>query len=153
MKFAWLTTLIVSAALMTGVAIASEDLTLNPQNLPCDNADQVGCSRGIQGYNNGNDFGYFCGSDGKITQAVQGRASSAGTLLNSNVPDLSVDMLAFARVSKECPSLAPSILEVPGWTPGSTNPGLSALKRKRFWPQASGLGQTLHSDPPFQIDW
>ncbi|KAG1728389.1 uncharacterized protein EDB91DRAFT_1162136 [Suillus paluster] len=66
MKFAWLATLIASAALMTSVAIASEDLTLNPQNLPCDNLNQAGCSRGMTGYNNGNDYGYFCGSNGKI---------------------------------------------------------------------------------------
>ncbi|KAG1728392.1 uncharacterized protein EDB91DRAFT_1162148 [Suillus paluster] len=66
MKFAWLTTLIASAALMTGVAIASEDLTTNPQNQPCNNANRAGCSHGIKGFNNGNDFGYFCGSNGKI---------------------------------------------------------------------------------------
>ncbi|KAG1728390.1 uncharacterized protein EDB91DRAFT_1086114 [Suillus paluster] len=38
MKFAWLATLTASAALMTGVAIASEDLIITPQNLPCYNA-------------------------------------------------------------------------------------------------------------------
>ncbi|KAG0698988.1 hypothetical protein DFH29DRAFT_938953 [Suillus ampliporus] len=66
MKFVSLTTMILSAAVMAGVAIASENLTINPMNLPCDNPNKVGCSLGIKGFNNGNDFGYECGPTGEI---------------------------------------------------------------------------------------
>ncbi|KAG1729447.1 hypothetical protein EDB19DRAFT_1832392 [Suillus lakei] len=50
--------------LMADIAIASDDL-VNPGNLACNKANP-GCSTGIRGYNNGNDFGYYCGSDGLI---------------------------------------------------------------------------------------
>ncbi|KAG2129606.1 hypothetical protein DEU56DRAFT_816974 [Suillus clintonianus] len=66
MKFASFTTMIVSAAVMASVAIASEDLSITPKNLPCNNPGETGCSTGLKGYNNGNDFGYFCGANRKI---------------------------------------------------------------------------------------
>ncbi|KAG1757022.1 hypothetical protein EDB19DRAFT_4350 [Suillus lakei] len=68
MKFTSLTAMIISAAAMVGVAIASDSFAIapTPKNLPCDHANQVGCSSGLRGYNNGNDYGYFCGSNRKI---------------------------------------------------------------------------------------
>ncbi|KAG2129596.1 hypothetical protein DEU56DRAFT_816930, partial [Suillus clintonianus] len=66
MKFASFTTMIVSAAVMASEAIASEDLTVTPKNLPCSNPSRSGCSTGLKGYNGGRDFGYFCGANGKI---------------------------------------------------------------------------------------
>ncbi|KAG2118381.1 hypothetical protein DEU56DRAFT_838495 [Suillus clintonianus] len=63
MKFTSLNTMVISAAVMAGVAIASDDLVLTPQNMPC--YKPVGCSTGLKGYNNGDDFGYFC-VNGKI---------------------------------------------------------------------------------------
>ncbi|KAG0698975.1 hypothetical protein DFH29DRAFT_938901 [Suillus ampliporus] len=68
MKFVSLTTMILSAAVMASVAIASENLKLDPMNLPCDNLDEVGCGTGLKGYNNGDDFGYGCGPTGKIIE-------------------------------------------------------------------------------------
>ncbi|KAG1884173.1 hypothetical protein F4604DRAFT_1677306 [Suillus subluteus] len=70
--------MIISIAAIAGVAIASDNLVITPMGLPCDNpgliaclrllsADQVGCSTGIKGWNNDNDFVYFCGPKGKIT--------------------------------------------------------------------------------------
>ncbi|KAG2090098.1 uncharacterized protein F5147DRAFT_28839 [Suillus discolor] len=66
MKFTSLTTIIISAAAMAGVAIASEDLVLTPKGLPCGSPDTVGCSTGIKGWNNDDDFGFFCGPKGTI---------------------------------------------------------------------------------------
>ncbi|KAG2158629.1 uncharacterized protein EDB93DRAFT_556959 [Suillus bovinus] len=83
MKFTSLTTIFISAAAMAGVAIASEDLVTSPYNLPCKNAgghfaacvqtaclrlstDQVGCSNGLKGYNNGYAYGYYCGHHNRI---------------------------------------------------------------------------------------
>ncbi|KAG0703416.1 hypothetical protein DFH29DRAFT_917135 [Suillus ampliporus] len=70
MKFVSLTTMILSAAVMAGVAIASENLTINPMYLPCDNPNQVGCATGLKGFNNGDDFGYGCGPTGQIIAYV-----------------------------------------------------------------------------------
>ncbi|KAG2753840.1 hypothetical protein P692DRAFT_20771496, partial [Suillus brevipes Sb2] len=66
MKFTSLATIIISAAAMAGVAIAAEDLVISPMGLPCGNPDTVNCSTGIKGWNNDNDFGYFCGPRGTI---------------------------------------------------------------------------------------
>ncbi|KAG1726824.1 hypothetical protein EDB19DRAFT_205921 [Suillus lakei] len=57
MKFTSLTAMI-SAAVMASVAVASEDLIVG---VPCNKANSIGCSPGIKGFNNGNDFGYLCG--------------------------------------------------------------------------------------------
>ncbi|KAG2141896.1 hypothetical protein DEU56DRAFT_795416 [Suillus clintonianus] len=67
MKFTSLTTTIISVAAMAGVAIASDNLVITPKNLPCNGADSAGCSTGIKGFNNGNDFGYYCSPTNKIT--------------------------------------------------------------------------------------
>ncbi|KAG2032896.1 hypothetical protein BDR03DRAFT_968945, partial [Suillus americanus] len=66
MIFTSLTTMIISVAAMAGIAIASDNLVITPMGLPCDNTDQVGCSTGIKGWNNDDDFGYFCAPSGKI---------------------------------------------------------------------------------------
>ncbi|KAG2129607.1 hypothetical protein DEU56DRAFT_816982 [Suillus clintonianus] len=66
MKFTPFTAMIVSATVMAGVAIASDDLVITPQNLPCKTASSVGCATGLKGYNGGNDYGYFCGPKHKI---------------------------------------------------------------------------------------
>ncbi|KAG1880993.1 hypothetical protein F4604DRAFT_1749269 [Suillus subluteus] len=66
MKFTSLATIVISAAAMASVAIASEDLVITPMNLPCSPTDSVGCSTGIKGWNNDDDFGYFCGPHGTI---------------------------------------------------------------------------------------
>ncbi|KAG2141895.1 hypothetical protein DEU56DRAFT_795409 [Suillus clintonianus] len=65
MKFTSLTTTIISVAAMAGVAIASDNLVLTPMNFPCTKADSVGCSN-LKGFNNGNDFGYYCSPTEKI---------------------------------------------------------------------------------------
>ncbi|KAG1756911.1 uncharacterized protein EDB91DRAFT_1076816 [Suillus paluster] len=109
MKFASLTTLIVSVALMAGVTTASEDLLVTPKGLACNNPDRAGCSTGIKGYNNQNDFGYFCGATGKIIGFAPCNCKNCCKVtgggddftckrasLNSNVPDPSDDVLAFA---------------------------------------------------------
>ncbi|KAG2139247.1 hypothetical protein DEU56DRAFT_800385 [Suillus clintonianus] len=57
MKFPSLTTTIISAAVMAGVAIASEDLNITPLGLPC--RGTVGCST-LNGFNHGNGFGFYC---------------------------------------------------------------------------------------------
>ncbi|KAG1721896.1 hypothetical protein EDB19DRAFT_1770638 [Suillus lakei] len=64
MRFASLTTMIICAAAMAGVAIASDNL-ISPLGLLCDKSKHVGCSRSTT-LNNGNDFGYTCGESGTI---------------------------------------------------------------------------------------
>ncbi|KAG1884132.1 hypothetical protein F4604DRAFT_1901479 [Suillus subluteus] len=49
--------MIISVAAMAGVAIASDNLIITPMGLPCSNPNQVGCSMGIKGWNNDDDFG------------------------------------------------------------------------------------------------
>ncbi|KAG2140709.1 hypothetical protein BD769DRAFT_116298 [Suillus cothurnatus] len=60
MKFISLTTVIITAAAMTGAVIASAaggpDIACTPGN--------GGCASGYASYNNGNDFAYGCGSNG-----------------------------------------------------------------------------------------
>ncbi|KAG2114294.1 uncharacterized protein F5147DRAFT_650080 [Suillus discolor] len=58
--------MIISVAAMASVAVASDDLIINPGGLPCDDPNSVGCSTGIKGWNNDNDFGYICGPYGTI---------------------------------------------------------------------------------------
>ncbi|KAG1838008.1 hypothetical protein F4604DRAFT_549069 [Suillus subluteus] len=60
MKSTSLTTIIIAAAAMAGVVIASGD---DFPNIQC-TAATVGCSKGVKNYNNGNPFGYLCGPDG-----------------------------------------------------------------------------------------
>ncbi|KAG1818188.1 uncharacterized protein BJ212DRAFT_129609 [Suillus subaureus] len=77
MKFASLTTTVISAAAMAGIArapalarspptIADSDDTTSPINRPCTRNNLVQCSTGMQGYNDGNDYRFFCGSDWRI---------------------------------------------------------------------------------------
>ncbi|KAG2085947.1 hypothetical protein BD769DRAFT_1457493 [Suillus cothurnatus] len=66
MKFTSLTTIVISAAAMAGIAIASEDLVITPMNLPCSPDNSVQCSTGLKGWNNNDDFGFFCGPRGTI---------------------------------------------------------------------------------------
>ncbi|KAG1749205.1 hypothetical protein EDB19DRAFT_177827 [Suillus lakei] len=66
MKFTSLITMIISAAWMAGVAIASDNLVITPMGLPCGPPDIVGCATGIKGWNNDDDYGYFCGPQGTI---------------------------------------------------------------------------------------
>ncbi|KAG2031839.1 hypothetical protein BDR03DRAFT_971553 [Suillus americanus] len=53
------TTVIITAAAMAGVVIASGP------DIPCV-PNKGGCSAGVKGYNNGNAFGYMCGPDGHV---------------------------------------------------------------------------------------
>lgn len=61
MKFTSLTTAIITVAAMANAVIASggEDVP----SISCA-PNQTGCSRDTNGINNGNDFGYTCGSNG-----------------------------------------------------------------------------------------
>jgi hypothetical protein len=43
MKFTSLTTIVISAAAMAGIAIASEDLVITPMNLPCSPDSEHSC--------------------------------------------------------------------------------------------------------------
>ncbi|KAG1884014.1 hypothetical protein F4604DRAFT_1734289 [Suillus subluteus] len=62
MIFTSLTTMIVSVAAMTSVAIASDNLVISsPLGLPCDTPGLVACSTGIKFWNNDNDFAFQCG--------------------------------------------------------------------------------------------
>ncbi|KAG1729296.1 hypothetical protein EDD22DRAFT_409388 [Suillus occidentalis] len=66
MIFTSFSTTIISIAAMAGVAIASNNLIINPMGLPCSPSNSQGCSAGIKGWNNDNDFIYDCGSSGVI---------------------------------------------------------------------------------------
>ncbi|KAG1875725.1 hypothetical protein F4604DRAFT_1924787 [Suillus subluteus] len=86
MKFTLLTTAFVTAAAMAGVVIAS-DVPVVPVGTPaqgtpekathpdatkfCDKPDTFGCSKGVEGYNEGNDFGYTCASKGQFKSLVE----------------------------------------------------------------------------------
>ncbi|KAG1840368.1 hypothetical protein DFJ58DRAFT_810637 [Suillus subalutaceus] len=81
MKFTSLTTAFVTAAAMTGVVIAS-DVPVGPPKQGekatppdatqlCDKPDAFGCSKGIEGYNEGNDFAYTCASEGQFKSLVR----------------------------------------------------------------------------------
>ncbi|KAG1794611.1 uncharacterized protein HD556DRAFT_1368597 [Suillus plorans] len=61
MIFTSLTTMIISVAAMASVAVASDNLVIDPLGLPCGDPNTVECSTGIKGWNNDNDFGYNCG--------------------------------------------------------------------------------------------
>ncbi|KAG2358543.1 hypothetical protein BDR07DRAFT_268967 [Suillus spraguei] len=54
-----LATVIISATAVAGVVLADS----GPPKLPCSPVGSSGCWSG-ETYNNGNDFVYFCGSDG-----------------------------------------------------------------------------------------
>ncbi|KAG1883832.1 hypothetical protein F4604DRAFT_1677541 [Suillus subluteus] len=81
MKFTSLATAFVTAAAMTGVVIASdvpvgppkqgEKATPPDATALCDKPDAFGCSRGIEGYNEGYDFGYTCASEGHFKSLVR----------------------------------------------------------------------------------
>ncbi|KAG1842610.1 hypothetical protein F4604DRAFT_1826217, partial [Suillus subluteus] len=60
MKFTLLTTVIITAAAMTGVVVAS---VIHGPKLRCDHGKQ-GCSKGVGGYNKGNDFVFICSNNG-----------------------------------------------------------------------------------------
>ncbi|KAG1844612.1 hypothetical protein DFJ58DRAFT_802157 [Suillus subalutaceus] len=66
MIFTSLTAMIISIAAIAGVAIASDNVIITPMGLPCDNPNQTGCSTGIKGWNNDDDFLYLCGPNGVI---------------------------------------------------------------------------------------
>ncbi|KAG1831420.1 hypothetical protein DFJ58DRAFT_249211 [Suillus subalutaceus] len=71
MKFISLTTIVVSAAAMAGIAIASDDLIITPMGTPCGPANTVLCSvTGLKGYNNGNDYAYTCGPKGSVVSYI-----------------------------------------------------------------------------------
>ncbi|KAG2144414.1 uncharacterized protein EDB93DRAFT_1153374 [Suillus bovinus] len=90
MKFTSLTTIVISAASMAGIAIASEDLSFRPEGLPCRpkgehscglradlrprtyslSTDTLQCSSGIVGYNDGYDFAFYCGDTSTIIQDI-----------------------------------------------------------------------------------
>ncbi|KAG2158635.1 uncharacterized protein EDB93DRAFT_557473 [Suillus bovinus] len=67
MKFTSLTTIVISAAAMAGIAIASNSDTVTPLGRDCSEADgAITCASGpLKGYNNGNDYGFECAA-GKI---------------------------------------------------------------------------------------
>ncbi|KAG2144427.1 uncharacterized protein EDB93DRAFT_540358 [Suillus bovinus] len=71
MKFTSLTTIIISAAAMAGIAIASEDLTIDPIGFPCSPSNSYRCEKAFGTFNNGNDFAYYCGLNGKIAKYVK----------------------------------------------------------------------------------
>ncbi|KAG1831426.1 hypothetical protein DFJ58DRAFT_249421 [Suillus subalutaceus] len=68
MKFTSLTTIVISATAMAGVAIAQGLLydTASPGGLPCNPNDSVQCSTDLQGFNDEKDYGFFCGPDWTI---------------------------------------------------------------------------------------
>ncbi|KAG2158578.1 uncharacterized protein EDB93DRAFT_1118992 [Suillus bovinus] len=65
MKFTSLTTIVISAAAMAGIAIASNSDT-TPMNLPCNLINSIQCGTGLKGFNNGLDYGFVCGPQGTI---------------------------------------------------------------------------------------
>lgn len=88
MKFTSLVTIVISAAAVAGVAIASEDQVMLPMGLPCSHpgehpyglradlktayylrlsTDTVDCIGGFKSLNNGNDIGVLCGPQGTVT--------------------------------------------------------------------------------------
>ncbi|KAG2144357.1 uncharacterized protein EDB93DRAFT_1152989 [Suillus bovinus] len=66
MKFTSLTTIVISATTMAGVAIESEDMTVTPVGQSCDSKYPVQCSADPKGWNNKNDFGFYCSPTGMI---------------------------------------------------------------------------------------
>lgn len=62
MRFTSFTTVIITAAAIAGVVIASDE---DMPNISCA-ANQTGCAKDVNNYNHGNDFGYTCGSNGII---------------------------------------------------------------------------------------
>lgn len=92
MKFTSFAIVIISAAAMAGVVIASVDpvVPVTPANgpspngpnvVPCDKP--VGCSKGVDGYNNGNDFGFTCASDGRTTSWMPCECKNCCHLINN----------------------------------------------------------------------
>ncbi|KAG2144420.1 uncharacterized protein EDB93DRAFT_1153396 [Suillus bovinus] len=72
--------IVISATAMAGVAIESEDMTVTPVGQSCNSkcehscclrtyglsTDPVQCSADSKGWNNKNDFGFYCSSTGTI---------------------------------------------------------------------------------------
>ncbi|KAG1899081.1 uncharacterized protein F5891DRAFT_1041376 [Suillus fuscotomentosus] len=80
MRFTSLTTIAISAAAMVGTVIAS-DSEISPVGRKCTPSNSMQCSRkGLKGYNNGNDYGFFCGPKKKIMQATPCACSGCCTL-------------------------------------------------------------------------
>ncbi|KAG2158688.1 uncharacterized protein EDB93DRAFT_561739 [Suillus bovinus] len=70
MKFTSLTTIVISAAAMAGIAIASDSNT-TPHGKPCKPNNTYQCGSGLNGFNNGRDYAFVCGQVGKIIAYTQ----------------------------------------------------------------------------------
>ncbi|KAG2130407.1 uncharacterized protein EDB93DRAFT_1180146 [Suillus bovinus] len=68
MKFTSLTTIIISAAAMAGIAIASQEDNNTPMGSECPNSDTRDAQHcgPLNGFNKGKDIIYYCGYDGII---------------------------------------------------------------------------------------
>jgi len=93
MKFTSLTTIVISAAAMAGIAIASEDLVITPMNLPCSPDSEHSC--GLYADLRPRTYGY------PQIQCNARRASKVGT--TTTISGFSADLEALSYHTHHAP--------------------------------------------------